>query len=125
MRIKLDENIGARGKKQLEDAGHDVSTIEEEGMCSSTDEEVAGAVQKERRCLVTLDLDFSNPLRFVPSSHSRIAVLRVGPQITTKLLSECIGTFVKALNSASIDRRLWIVEPGRYRQYEPNGSSGA
>ena len=122
MRIKLDENIGTRGKKLLEDAGLDVATIEEEGMCASTDEEVAAAVKEEKRCLVTLDLDFSNPLRFLPSSHSGIAVLRVGPQITAKLLTECIGTLVRALNSANIDKRLWIVEPGRYRQYEPDGS---
>ncbi|MGH9962769.1 MAG: DUF5615 family PIN-like protein [Pyrinomonadaceae bacterium] len=46
--------------------------------CRATpDKDVIQVCLAESRCLVTLDLDFSNPLRFRPAEYSGIAVIRV------------------------------------------------
>lgn len=68
MKIKLDENLGARGAEWLRAAGHDVATLYEQGMTSSSDGELIQHCRFEQRCLVTLDMDFSNPLLFLPTN---------------------------------------------------------
>jgi predicted nuclease of predicted toxin-antitoxin system len=75
MKFKLDENIGQRGKLLLIEAGHDVSTVLEQGLTSSPDTEVIEVCRQEGRGLVTLDLDFSNPIRFDPFLYAGTAVL--------------------------------------------------
>lgn len=67
MRLKLDENLGDRIAQLCRQAGHDTVTVREQGMSSAGDVEVLSACKSEERCLVTLDLDFSNPIVFPPS----------------------------------------------------------
>lgn len=59
MKLKLDGNIGQRGKALLIEAGHDVCTILEQNLQSSPDPVVIEVCRSEQRCLVTLDLDFN------------------------------------------------------------------
>ena len=76
MRLKLDENFGERCREVLAGAGHDVSTVAGEQMAGAADVDLLETCKREGRCLVTLDLDFSNPLRFPPSGYAGIAVVR-------------------------------------------------
>ena len=64
MKLKLDENLGSRGAELFHQAGHDVYTVAEQGLCSSTDRKLLEVCRVEKRCFVTLDLEFGNPLIF-------------------------------------------------------------
>ena len=77
MKLKLDENLGASGCELLRAAGHDVTTVPEQGLCSASDADLIAHCGHEKRALVTLDLDFGNPLVFHPLDYSGIAVLRL------------------------------------------------
>ncbi|MCL4545806.1 MAG: DUF5615 family PIN-like protein [Chloroflexi bacterium] len=100
MNVKLDENLGVRTSQVFLDAGHDVQTVRDEQLQGRPDEVIYDVCRLERRCLVTLDLDFSNVLRFPPGPTAGIAVLRPSGEITLSLL-------------------VWIVEPGRIRIHQP------
>jgi predicted nuclease of predicted toxin-antitoxin system len=64
VKLKLDENLGSAVAQILVEAGHDVSTVVLENLSGAVDRTVIDACQREGRCLVTLDLDFGNPLLF-------------------------------------------------------------
>jgi len=77
MKLKLDENLGTRGASLFRAAGHDVATVYEQRLTSSPDDNLINVCTAEDRCLVTLDLDFSNPFFYPPGDYAGIAVLRM------------------------------------------------
>jgi len=66
MRLKLDENLGQAIAEIFREAGHDVATVQQQGLGGIQDEALYNRCRQEGMCLVTLDLDFSNVLRFPP-----------------------------------------------------------
>jgi predicted nuclease of predicted toxin-antitoxin system len=119
MRVKLDENLGLRTAERFRAAGHDVATVRDQAMCSCSDRHLIATCRDEGRCLVSLDLDFANPLLFKPSDYAGIAVLRLPGKPTPDDLCEVTDTLLAELADAAIRGRLWIVERGRIRQYQP------
>lgn len=119
MKLKLDENLGLRGRELLTAAGHDVCTVLQQELCSVMDEELALRCVEEGRAIVTLDLDFSNPLRFPPQLHHGIAVLRGSTRLTLPVIERLVKTLIAALRTQVLDGHLWIVEEGRVRVFQP------
>ena len=105
MKMKLDENIGQRGKALLIAAGHDVCTILEQNLQSAPDPTVIEVCRMEQRCLVTLDLDFSNPIQYQPSEYSGIAVIRLPKRPSPQDLLDAIVTLINALKPNQLDRK--------------------
>ena len=101
-------------------AGHDVCTVEEQQLGSATDTQLAARCCEDGRGLVTLDLDFSNPLRFPPELHHGIAVLRSPARLTATVIDRLVQTLIGALAEEPFDGRLWIVEEGRVRIHLAN-----
>jgi len=119
MRFKLDENLGRRGRDLLTAAGHNVATVFDQNLNQAPDSEIIEVCRQERRCLVRLDLDFGNPLRFKPADYCGIAVFRLPAKFSYEDMSIAIRTLAKAVESESIDKKLWIVERARIRIYRP------
>jgi predicted nuclease of predicted toxin-antitoxin system len=117
VKLKLDENIDARLARILRGAGHDAVTDREQDLHGTDDIDLYQVCISENRALVTLDLDFSNILRYTPEGTQGLVVLR-GPDdlfVTTRILVE---TLIEALNKEDPLNQLWIVEPGRVRIHE-------
>ncbi len=109
MLVKLDENLGERGRRAFVEAGHEVATVGDQGLAGAVDPRVIEVCGAERRCLVTLDLDFSNPLRFPPEQYAGIAVLRLSRRPTPSDLDGAVQVLIAGLTLDSIVGKLWIV----------------
>ncbi len=122
MKLKLDENLNERGIALLAGGGHDVSTVVLQKMQAAVDTQVIEACCKEGRALVTLDLDFANPISFRPSQYPGIAVLRLPKKASADDLLSAIRTLVEGLKHSPLSGKLWIVEIGRIREFNEEDS---
>lgn len=118
MKLKLDENLGRSARDELAGGGHEVATVPEQSLSGATDDALIEACRAEGRALVTLDLDFANPLRFPPERYAGIAVLRAPPQISAAILLALVKTLAGALEKEQLAGHLWIIEVGRIRVHE-------
>jgi predicted nuclease of predicted toxin-antitoxin system len=114
MRLKLDENLDERLRDKIATAGHDVSTVRLQGLRGETDDNLFELCRRESRAIVTLDLDFSNVLRYPPDGTEGVIVLR-GRNNLLSTISDLAETLIAALNLHSPRGQLWIVEPHRLR----------
>ncbi len=117
MRLKLDENIDERLVVLLRDAGHDASTVREQDLRGTVDPDLYNHIVSDGRVLVTLDLDFSNVLRYPPEPTPGLVVLR-GPDDLFPTVRILVQTLINALAIDSPAGKLWIVEPSRIRIHE-------
>ena len=92
MRFKLDENLDVRLASLFVDAGQEAKTVLEEGLSGRSDEAIYAICVAERRILVTLDLDFSNPIRFPPAATEGIVILRP-PVLSSTRSGHCYRRF--------------------------------
>ena len=118
MKFKLDENLGSRTAGIIAESGHDVETVAQEKLIGSSDERLFEICIAEGRCLISLDLDFADELRFPPLDTPGIAVLRLPRVASLSLLTGLVRSLLAALEIESIAGRLWVVEVGRIRVYE-------
>jgi predicted nuclease of predicted toxin-antitoxin system len=122
MKFKLDENFASRTIEVFRADGHDIQTVRDEGLCGSDDARLYDACSVEQRCLVTLDMDFGDPLRFDPAGCGGIVILRVPVNPSLQLLTAMIRGFLGVIRLEPIDGALWIVEPGRIRVHRTGES---
>ncbi len=118
MKFKLDENFGARTKDIIENAGHDVETVFQENLQGASDRYLYEICCKEQRCLITLDLDFSDVTRFPPEKCGGVIVIRMSRNPSLALLENMMRQAMFALEKMTLVGGLWIVEAGRIRVHQ-------
>jgi len=77
MKIKLDECIDSRLAIILRQANHEAVTVQEQGLRGVDDRYLYNHCISEGYIFVTLDIHFSNVLRFSPEPTPGLVVLRV------------------------------------------------
>jgi len=118
MKFKLDENLGPRAAALMAESGHEVATVPQERLSGTSDTRLFESCMAERRCLVSLDLDFADVIRFPPDKTAGMAVLRLPRGASLKLLTALVRNLLTALETAPIVGQLWVVELGRIRVHQ-------
>lgn len=124
MKLKLDENFDVRLVPELVKEGFDADTVIAEGLVGSPDQTIYDTCKAIGRTLVTLDLDFSNPLRFPPQDTEGIVVVRP-PKAVLSSIRATLRSVLAQLKTGAVKGKLWIVEAGRIREYDPNDVGGS
>ncbi len=119
MKFKLDENLGAGLALPLARDGHDVSSVLLQRMGGHPDGSVFEACRREGRALITLDLDFNDPITYPTQGTSGIILLRPGKPLLS-ILRRLFAQLPDCLARERLDGRLWVVEVGRLRIFDPN-----
>jgi predicted nuclease of predicted toxin-antitoxin system len=118
MKFKLDENFGTRTQHIFRESGHDVDSVRDESLQGTPDLRLYQVCCEEKRCLVTLDLDFADVTRFPPDKAGGIVVIRVPRNPSLELLERLVRQFLQAAKRESVENRLWIVEVDRIRVHQ-------
>ena len=120
MKIKLDENLGERGARLLREAGHEVYTVADQQLTSSEDSKLINVCKEEAACLVSLDVEFGNPLLYDPSEYHGIVLIRMPPRATPGDLHGALQALVRVLAQRDVVGRLWVIQRGAIREYQPD-----
>jgi len=120
VKFKLDENLGVRTAEVFRAAGHEVATVDEQGLRSAPDTRVFEFCADEGRVLVTLDREFADPLVFPPERSAGVAVLRVPDLPGGQALVAAAMRLAVAMEVDDITGQLWIVGVTRVRKYRPD-----
>ena len=99
MRIKLDENLPSAAGPIVASAGHDVDSVEDEGLAGADDPTVSRVASDAGRLVITLDRGFGDVQRYRPGSHAGILVLRVDDQSATSICN----TLIRLVASVDLD----------------------
>ena len=114
-RILVDEALPRLLAKHLRDARHDAHDVRDLGLRGQPDGRVLQEAQDRDAILITRDLGFTNVLRFPPSAHKGLIIVRLPNTVSTARLVEQV---LEGLRDAPLDtlaRSVLIIEPGRTR----------
>ncbi|MGH7998150.1 MAG: DUF5615 family PIN-like protein [Brasilonema sp.] len=99
-------------------AGHDVTTVREQGLTSVPNEELIDVCCREGRVLVTSDRGFGNRLKYNPSNYAEIVVIRLSTRSKFNDWREAIETLITGLEAADVTKKLWIIRNGNIQEYQ-------
>jgi len=114
MNFKIDENLPVEAAELLRHAGHDATTVLEQGLAGSADVNLASVCQKETRALITLDVDFADIQAYPPAQFSGLIVLRLRRQDKPYVL-QTLTRLIQMFSAEELERHLWIVEEEQVR----------
>jgi predicted nuclease of predicted toxin-antitoxin system len=114
MRFKTDENLHPEVANLLRQHGHDVSTVWDQRMQGKGDSQIADAIRKENRALITLDKDFADIRNYPPSQFAGLIVCRLELQNRGNVLA-VFQHVLRWLELHPLEGRLWIVEESDLR----------
>lgn len=115
--FKFDENISPLCRSCLEEKGHKVSTVYEENIQGTKDQNIAAICKTNQFIIVTMDIGFSNLIHYPPQEYAGIIVLR-HPDPNLEIIQKLLMETANHLEHEEIINKLWIIEIGRVRIHE-------
>lgn len=116
MRFLLDENLSYETADFLNALGHDAKTAAEFGLGGVPDEKVIEKAVKERRTVITHDLDFGEIFYFASDKKLSVIILRLKDQTiesVNKTLERVLN--LRLLKQTKLESRLILVEEDKIR----------
>jgi predicted nuclease of predicted toxin-antitoxin system len=114
VRLKLDESIPAELADDLAALGHDVDSVQGEGLTGVSDARVAASARAADRVLLTLDKGLGDIRRFPPRRYAGIVLFRL-EQKGRGAVREAVLRLFPRVGSTPLAGRLIVVTPSSIR----------
>ncbi len=111
----LDEDMPRSTARVLRESGHAADDVRDVGLQGATDTAVFRYALEHRLTLVTADKGFTNPLRFSPTSHWGVILVRLPNELVTSRLNEEVLAGPAALEGENLAGSIVTIELGRMR----------
>ena len=118
-KIKLDENFPPSAVEIFRKKKIDASSVFEQRLSGSDDDKVFNVCKKEKRVLVTFDLDFANILRYPSNNTSGIIIARHKKKINLVGIASLCKRLALLITQEEITGKLFIVEETKIRVRKP------
>ena len=116
MKFLLDENISHETADFINSLGYDSKTVAHFNLSGAEDTDVVNLTIKERRVLITLDLDFGEIFYFSNKKKLGIIVLRLKDQTVESVNSTLEQLFQsKVLTAKMVKDSLVVISEGKIR----------
>ena len=114
VRLLLDANLSPETAIFLRKEGFNVKSLIEEAIGSIEDEEVVRIAKKEKRIIVTFDLDFGEIYYFAHEKRFGVIVLRLDDQ-RVENVNMALWNFLQSWQSKDIRKKLVILRETEVR----------
>jgi predicted nuclease of predicted toxin-antitoxin system len=111
----IDEDLPRSLVPALSAAGMEAIHVIDAGLRGRSDSDVLAEANRNRRTLITADLDFSNLLQYPLGTHAGIVIARLSNETPVDTLNEAVVTAPISLADDEVAGCLVIIEPGRVR----------
>lgn len=114
IKFLADECVGLPTIDLLRESGYSVITAKEANLRGKSDFEILKWAIKERRILVTEDIDFGNIILYPPKLHHGVILLRFRHSSENEI-HIILSILLKELKPTDFKKSLIIVDPEKYR----------
>lgn len=115
LKFLLDENLPYTTITLFHKHGYDTIHLRLQKRRVLSDDEIIKRGKKERRIIVTRDLDFGNLFIHPLATHHGVIVLRVPDTFTAGQINKTLENFLLNVEVSELENALTILEPKRYR----------
>lgn len=113
MRFLLDENLPRGIAILLREQGHDVLVVSDSLFRGVTDEVLYGLCAREKRILVSRDLDFSLPVSL--EKPAGVVLIRAPDSFISSALVHLVEQFLFQYDVETLQGHITVISPGRIR----------
>ena len=114
MRFLVDENIFPKITSYLRSLGHDIKSLQEEGIFRIPDDKIIRMAKDEDRTIITFDKHFGNVMKYPPSNAAGIIHIRIHPPLLPDIISAMDNLF-KKYEFPSFSGKLIVLSKSGYR----------
>lgn len=114
-RFLVDEDMPRSLARELRAAGIDAVDVRDLGLRGHADAEVFGYAVRDKRALITSDVEFGNILRFPLGGHAGIVVARFQNEVLPRDMNAALLAAIALLTDGDVAGNVVTVTPGRIR----------
>ena len=118
-KLKLDENFPPTCVTVFRQNNIDASSVFEQNMCGSADENVFDVCIEEERAIVTFDLDFANIIRYPSNKAHGIIIVRSKKKMSLDEINNICIRLVNLILYNDLTGKLFILEDTKIRVRNP------